>query len=340
MKMAQGFPTYTKSGSQGERGVALVTTAVGRLGWIFRRNHNEHDFGIDGYIDLVGSSGAVTGRMLAVQIKCGNSYLSHQNQFGFAYYGESKHLNYLLNHPMPVILIICDPDNEVCYWQHFDQSVIEPTKRAWKIDIPCRNTLTDALQSEIEALAGQPADYSDILAEYWKVNKVISESHVIVCPVDRKMHIEPMDSIDIEDLFRRLARTDAFALANQGKVELWFMGYDDDPREVWEIPEVIAFLQYIESLCKYWFFFLRTEMPTCGLPIFVYSLCNAERIGEEAGSNVSLQLDMDELNRVLRRNYGWLNEIADRLQYPEAEIERVSRAVIECMGFQSPEQDG
>jgi hypothetical protein len=338
--MAQGFPTYTKTGSQGEIGVALVTREIGKLGWIFRRNHNEHDFGIDGYIDLVGAAGAVTGRMLAVQIKCGHSYLSHQNQYGFTYYGESKHLNYLLNHPMPVILIICDPDNEICYWEHFDEAVVEPTQAAWKVNIPNRNTLTEALRSELEAIAGQPIDYSPHLDEYWKFKKELSESSVIVCPIDRASHIEPIDGADIVNLFNTLTRTDAFAIANQGKVELWFMGYDEDLREIWEIPEVRAFLKYLEPVCKYWFFFLRSEKPTYGLPIFVYSLCNAERVGGESGSTVSLRLDMGEFNQLLVRNYCWLNEIAGRLQVSEAEIERVSRAVIECVGFQLPAKDG
>jgi hypothetical protein len=338
--MAQGFPIYSKSGSQGETGVALVTRAIGKLGWIFRRNHNEHDFGIDGYIDLVSPTGSVTGRMLAVQIKCGHSYFSHQNQFGFTYYGEGKHLNYLLNHPMPIILVICDPDSETCFWEHFDELAIEPTQGAWKVNIPNRNTLTEALRSEIEAIAGPPIDYSPRLAEYWKVKKVLSESSHIVCPIDRASHIEPMDGTDIVDFFNMIARTDAFAVANQGKVELWFMGYDEDPREIWEIPEVKAYLKYIESLCKYWFFFLRTEKPAYGLPVFVYTLCNAERIGHGTGSNISIQLDMGEFAQLLQRNYGWLNEITGRLQVPEAEIERVSRAVIECVGFQLPEKDG
>lgn len=338
--MTQGFPTYSKSGSQGEAGVALVTRAVGKLGWMFRRNHNEHDFGIDGYIDLVSPSGAVTGRMLAVQIKCGPSYLSHKNRLGFTYYGENKHLNYLLNHPMLVILVICDPNTEACYWGHFDETAIEPTPGAWRIVIPNRNTLIEALRGEIEAIAGPVIDYSSSLAEYWRANKILEESSCIVCPIDRASHIEPKNGKDIVDFFNRLTRTDAFAIANQGKVELWFMGYDEDPREIWEIPEVKAFLMFLESLCRYWFFFLRTDMPTCGLPIFVYTLCNAERIDDQKGSRISIQLDKDELAGLLDRNYEWLNEITNKLQMSQTENDRISRAVIECVGLKIPNKDG
>jgi hypothetical protein len=331
--MNEGFPTYTKTAGQGEAGVALVSRAVSQLGWIFRRNHNEHDFGIDGYIDLVTDSGSVTGRMLAVQIKCGPSYLSHENRFGFTYYGERKHFNYLLNHPVPVLLIICDPVSGICYWNHFSNTAIEPTQAAWKINIPRRNTLTETLRPDIEKIAGPSVDYSNSLEEYWKVNQQLAESSCIVCPIHRTWHVEPQDGSDIVEFFARLARTDAFSLANQGKVELWFMGYDEDSREIWEIPEVRDFLKELEPACRHWFFFLRSEKPTFGLPALVYSLCNAERIGANQGSQVSLQLDMSLFAQLLERNYEWLNEMTERLHMPQCENDRITRSVFECIGF-------
>ena len=44
------------------------------LGWLFQRNHQEHDFGIDAQIELVTADGYLTGQLLAVQIKYGKSF--------------------------------------------------------------------------------------------------------------------------------------------------------------------------------------------------------------------------------------------------------------------------
>ena len=69
--------------------------------WLFKRNHQEHDFGIDGQIEVVTKAGAVTGQTLARQIKCGASFLKEPNRWGYVYRGEEKHFHYLANYPTP-----------------------------------------------------------------------------------------------------------------------------------------------------------------------------------------------------------------------------------------------
>ncbi|WRH90308.1 DUF4365 domain-containing protein [Pseudomonas fluorescens] len=74
--MINGFPAYKKSVGTGEKGVNAVSSIVNdEFCWIFRRNSNEYDYGIDGYIDVVTDDGAVTGQCVAVQIKTGQSFL-------------------------------------------------------------------------------------------------------------------------------------------------------------------------------------------------------------------------------------------------------------------------
>src|SRR5687767_1864862 len=116
--MSEGYPQRTKSAHLGELGVSLVSRVVHEeFGWLFRRNHQENDFGIDAYIEVVTSNGSVTGQMLAVQIKCGASYFAETNRWGFVY--QTKHFNYLANCPIPVLLILCHPETNECYWVKF-----------------------------------------------------------------------------------------------------------------------------------------------------------------------------------------------------------------------------
>jgi hypothetical protein len=131
---------FSSSAKQGELGVTLVARIVsGSFGWLFKRNHQEHDFGIDGQLEVVTDSGAVTGQLLAVQIKCGKSFLQEENKWGYVYRGELKHFNYLSNYPIPVLIVICDPDSGECFWVCFQPEQTQTTKAGWKITVPFEN---------------------------------------------------------------------------------------------------------------------------------------------------------------------------------------------------------
>ena len=92
-----GFPKQTQSQQVGRSGEAYIERFItGELGWVYRPVHRESDFGIDGFVDVV-TNGCVTGRGLAVQIKCGDSYVSKTTDGGIRYEGSNRHLNYYLN---------------------------------------------------------------------------------------------------------------------------------------------------------------------------------------------------------------------------------------------------
>lgn len=55
-----GFPKQSKSQKSGRKGeVYFENFVTNRLGWIYRPVPQESDFGIDGYIDIVGGVGDV-----------------------------------------------------------------------------------------------------------------------------------------------------------------------------------------------------------------------------------------------------------------------------------------
>ena len=61
--MKSGFPQFADSAKQGDLGISLVTRIVSDIfGWLFKKNHQEHDFGIDGQIEVVTNDGAITGQ--------------------------------------------------------------------------------------------------------------------------------------------------------------------------------------------------------------------------------------------------------------------------------------
>ena len=152
--MIEEFPTYTSAARKGEKGVNIVSQIVSdNFGWIFKRNPQEYDFGIDGHIELVNPDGSVTGKVIAVQIKCGKSFFRKKNRYGYTYYGEKKHYNYLCNYPMPVIIIICSSFKELNLWAEFSSSSVRATEQNWKITIPNSHVLNEAKNKLID-LAG------------------------------------------------------------------------------------------------------------------------------------------------------------------------------------------
>lgn len=65
---------YPRSRTTAKAGVIYVDRIVNDHGSVFRPVHQEDDFGIDEFIEIV-SGEEVSGRLVAVQIKTGDSYL-------------------------------------------------------------------------------------------------------------------------------------------------------------------------------------------------------------------------------------------------------------------------
>lgn len=340
--MKRGFPKIHRSVLTGEAGVNLVARSVtNNLKWLFRRTHNEHDFGIDGYIDIATTDGHVTGRSLALQIKHGRSYTSRRDAHGYHFYGDPKHINYLLNQPLPVLLVIADPKSEACFWEHVQQDTIELTNKAWKMHVPFENRLDSASRGALERLAGPALDHVAELDEYWQVKNAMIASDFHIFPITRE-NIKSRHCDPLLEFFERLQMTKAVARRSQGKVELLIEGYDDDPRELWEIPEVVAWFKAVEARVKYWFYFLRADTDSPSLPLLTYCVCEVRpvpELREGPSANPPVEFDPPVLEGFLLRNFQWLNELAERLGLSEEENKRISQAIFARLGFGALTED-
>lgn len=95
-------------------GIIQVINIVNKHGSIFRSIHQESDIGIDGTIELVTDENS-TGKLLAVQIKSGDTYLS-KKKTEFEITVDKKHLDYWMNYMLPVILICYSPTKNILCW--------------------------------------------------------------------------------------------------------------------------------------------------------------------------------------------------------------------------------
>ena len=103
-------------------GIAAVATAIANLGLIWRETPTG-DVGIDGQIEHVNAEGLATGRLVSVQVKSGLSYLAHETDNGFRFYPDEKHRRYWEQHPLPVLLVLHNPETHQSYWTDVRQQL-------------------------------------------------------------------------------------------------------------------------------------------------------------------------------------------------------------------------
>lgn len=134
------FPKYHQTNSQERLGVNAVAEAIAKIGQIWRETPMA-DVGIDGQIEYVSPEGFATGRMIAVQIKSGPSFFK-ESKGDWVFYPEEKHRFYWERFPLPVLIIIHNPETNLSYWQDARQVLrVAKSTDAKGIIIPKSNVL-------------------------------------------------------------------------------------------------------------------------------------------------------------------------------------------------------
>jgi len=96
-------------------GVTAVAGILNDLRCVWRETPNA-DVGIDGQIEHVDEDGLCTGRIVAAQIKSGPSYFEKATTTCIRFWAEEKHKKYWHDFPVPVVLILFEPNSKLAYW--------------------------------------------------------------------------------------------------------------------------------------------------------------------------------------------------------------------------------
>jgi len=141
-------------------GVAASELAFSSWGWAFR-GQDVKDYGIDAHVEPFEGPHRPIGRLLALQIKAGESYLREEADGGWWYRGVNKHLRYWLGHVLPVIIVLYDDKGQVLYWQHVTGDRVEYTDSGWKILIPRAQVVSPDAAAQLRAIAEAAAGASE-----------------------------------------------------------------------------------------------------------------------------------------------------------------------------------
>lgn len=143
---------FEKSDAVADEGVAAVNLFFSReLRWIFREV-SKRDVGVDAQVEVCRGRLA-TSRLLALQIKAGESYFAQSMADGWIYRGDSEHLEYYLAHSLPVIMVLYDPRNGAAWWQHVSDKTIRRTDKGWALFVPRDQRLAEQARAPLEAIA-------------------------------------------------------------------------------------------------------------------------------------------------------------------------------------------
>jgi len=99
--------------------------------------------------------------------------------------------------------------------------------------------------------------------------------------------------------------------SSRESLDLVFEGWDDDRRELWQIPEVVSFVRELDA---YWpqagYFLSRLGH---GLQVMQFCLCarGTGSIGEAKDGDLDVNMDPDALRSVLTRWMRGINHMAD-----------------------------
>ncbi|GAB6169553.1 hypothetical protein JCM1393_20130 [Clostridium carnis] len=244
-------PKVRDTGSKGEK--ILGDIIEYELGWLYRKQPLETDYGIDSHIEIV-EQGEATGQIIGVQIKTGQSWFKEEKDDGFVFRGDMEHYNYWTNHTLPVILVLCNYEEKECYWIQIKEENIQIiSDNSWKVIVPKKQKIDRNSKFDLMKVADNKSEYEKkldmlivakpLLKELKNGNKVILESEEWINKLSGKgsLTIKVIDSyseqekvaIDwpyiyipgwcYQDAFRNL-----FPWANISVDEEFYEDYDED----------------------------------------------------------------------------------------------------------------
>lgn len=132
--------------------IAVQDIVYNKLDWIFRELPTE-DYGIDAEIE-VNVPEYPTGKLIKLQIKSGESYFSESNEERVIFRFEEKHFQYWLNHSLPVIIVLYNPESKECIWEVVDRLTVQlVSKDKYKILIRKNNRFDESAKAKLIILA-------------------------------------------------------------------------------------------------------------------------------------------------------------------------------------------
>ncbi|WP_162341169.1 DUF4365 domain-containing protein [Cyclobacterium salsum] len=337
------LPKYKRSNQTGRKGLNELKIIVEeQLGWILRPNHQEDDFGIDGYLDIIDGEN-VSGKSIAFQSKTGQSYLNELDENHWLFRDSFEHLNYYLNLDIPVLIILVDDVNKIVYWEICKGEYTSRTGQSWTIPIPKNQQLNSESKTALRNLVSRTVDYTSQLESYWDGNKLLTDSGHILLIVERDDIIDLNYDPLIEFLTRACSNKQLLAHLCE-KIEIGIHGYDNQTKELHEIEGVRIWVRQIFFRVPGLTYFLCNHEYSQFLKLFMF--CQIEfdivpnsqiNVGKIIRKKVTFETN--QLKNIFTVIFSDLNDFTETFKIDLKINERISKNILKCLsGEEIPDE--
>ena len=141
-------------------------------GWMFREQPID-DVGIDAHMELTEPTGE-SKQLLALQIKAGPSWFKEQKDDCVIFRDiNERQYNYWTKNSLPCIVVLYNPDDDMCIWQKLTTETIERTNRGpgkgFFVKVPIKQVfLTEQSNKKLVSFANLPqhiTNYNFLLSQ-------------------------------------------------------------------------------------------------------------------------------------------------------------------------------
>jgi hypothetical protein len=136
--------------------------------------------------------------------------------------------------------------------------------------------------------------------------------------------IDAMDVASVVNTLKPLLASKDEAWRHRGQLVLAIDGYEDDPRELVDVPKVRVFLYMLNEAWPYWAYFFNQVDST--ITLFLACICGQDYLGGGA-----VNMNPHKLRAVVARGFEAMNSLFEKHGFPSAELENISLGLIEVM---------
>lgn len=145
----------------------------------------------------------------------------------------------------------------------------------------------------------------------------------VVLMISRR-EVEAKDLASVVSRLKVFLATREDAWRYRGQMTLVVDGYNQDPRELVDIPEVRALLRDLEAAWPYWAYFFNQVDDS--IKLLLSCVAGHRFLGRGA-----VEMDADLVAGALARGFGGMNAVFERFGFPEGELERMSKGLVEVL---------
>lgn len=147
------------------------------------------------------------------------------------------------------------------------------------------------------------------------------ENHELINLVISKEWIIDFEFLEIYSFLTKALKTPRSYF---NKLYITIDGYDDDKRELYEIPEVREYLDFLDRAFPFWFYFLKVDIPKQYSPFrtLIYCICEINVI-ESNMSFKTITYVKDTLREFVKNHLYYMRELMIESKQQEKYDERL-----------------